>query len=460
MNEENEEIINEEDINKTYTLSELLYFFDLKKENLTRKDIEDRSSKLLDKSLDNDYSDEENIKKISFIFKIKKSLLKYLENESTNFILEKVNQENKKNILVSDQPHFIQKTDNIDANYLNPLDITYKLKNLVFNSLYCDENLKINQNILDNPDNSLYTFTLPQKIKDVIGIKLKAVQYPNVQYTISPKHNNNQLYIKVNGTGIQGLIKVPYGKYFASELAPVLQKQINLILYPNKPANYTVFTVIYEINISKYVIKNTKNQNFTIYFDKSEFYENPEAQLAQCGYVPYRNLNGFYENYNSNNNVLFVYTLGAVLGFQHKVYYGNNTYISESFTSSDLEQYYYFSLNDYNYTRIDDISAVLGKTMQQNNILGVIPITADNRNKSSFGNIILDTGSNYIFRSRNYTGPVDIEKIQVSYYGPDFSLLDLSENNFMFIIEFKILYENSASNKEKDKKIAFKDSSY
>jgi len=459
-------------MNEEYTLSELLFFFDLKKENLTREIIEKKADELLDKVIDkdddssNDSSDdssddsnntnkENNItKKINFIMKIKNNLLKHIKSESTNFILgkdtEKPKQKNKK-LSVSEKPHFIQPTNNIKPNHFNSSDNIYKLKNLVFSSFYCNENLTQNKDDLNNPYNSIYTFTLPQKIKEVVGIKLKAVQYPNIQYTISPKHNNNQLYIKIDGTGIQGLVVVPYGKYFFDAIAPVLQKEINLSLYPNKPAGYTIFTVIYDYNTTSYVITNTKNQKFTIYFDTSQFFENSETQLAQCGYVPYNNLNGFYDNYNKNDT-LQIYTLGYMLGYRKKVYSGEFTYKANSgIQLSDLEQYYYFNVDDFNVNRVDNISAVFGNSLQSKDILGVIPVAAKNERRF-FGNIILDTGANYIFRSRNYTTPVDIEKIQVSFYGPDFSLLDLEDNGFMFIIEFKMLYD---SNKDFDKKMAF-----
>jgi hypothetical protein len=413
--------------------------------------------------LDNVIDDEENVKKISFIFKIKKDLLKYLEKESTNFILNENNNQNKngenyklyKKIKTSDLPHFIQTTDNVNIDYPNPLNNTYKLKNLVFNSLYCDENILQNPDVLVNTNNNIYTFTFPRKIKDVIGIKLKAVQYPNVQYTVSVQHNNNKLYINVNGTGIQGLVTIPYGKYFYQEIASVLQKNINSTLYPNKPANYTVFLVSFDPYTTTYTISNTKKQNFTIYFDIPQFYENPQEIINNCGYIPYNNLNGFYKDYDNVNNVIQIYSLGYLLGFRQKVFSGNYTYTATSgLQISDLEEYYYFNLNDYNLSRVDDIAAVLGKSFQQKDILGVIPVVANETN-NFFGNIILDTGANYIFRSRNYTGPVDIQKIQVSYYSPDFSLLNLSDNNFMFIIEFKILYDNSIFNKKKDLKDAF-----
>ena len=72
------------------------------------------------------------------------------------------------------------------------------------------------------------------------------------------------------------------------------------------------------------------------------------------------------------------------------------------------------------------------------NILALIPITSPAFTST------LDSGANFIFKTRNYSGPVNLQKISVTFYDPNGFISQLNGTPFSFALELKIAYENPA----------------
>jgi hypothetical protein len=72
------------------------------------------------------------------------------------------------------------------------------------------------------------------------------------------------------------------------------------------------------------------------------------------------------------------------------------------------------------------------------NILALVPITSQPFTST------LDSGANFIFKNRNYTGPVNIQKVSVTFYDPNGFITQLNGTPFTFALELKIAYDNPA----------------
>jgi hypothetical protein len=139
-------------------------------------------------------------------------------------------------------------------------------------------------------------------------------------------------------------------------------------------------------------------------------------------------------------NFLRTQTLGYICGFRSILYPAQVTHTSESIYDNQLINYVFFSLKDYKLNKADHVTGVFPGFFLDNDILAIIPITS--QPFTSF----LDSGANFIYKTRNYYGPVNISKIEVQIYGPLGNALPLFGNQFTFSLEFKLQYDNPVGN--------------
>jgi len=457
-----------------YSTNELLDLFDLNPDILSEEVINEKYNQLLQKVLDK-YKDKKERKEIlKFLFSSKERIIEYYGKDSqildtTVITTDKPKFNKYSEPETSTLPHFVQNTYLIDNNFINPLDISYKTRILVFNSVLCDENIYQNQTNNSNQENNMYTFTFPQKIENVIGMKLSALQFPNIQPTISSVIGNNHIQIifddnnvEINKTGYNTFVYIPDGYYPNTDsMNIVLQYYINITLFPTfypiattpKPPialPNPLISVTNNIYTGKTTITNIGYKNpetnelytFSMIFEFTEANQKGQSlQNLQCqaGYnisAPYP-----FSTYIQYNK-LPINTFGYVIGFRNILYSLQKSYTSFTIYNPVPNPYVYFSLNDFNINRLDDIEAVLPGYFFNKDILAVIPVTG------TYPSSVLDTGANFIFKSRNYSGPVEISKIKVSFYSQTTALINLYDTAFTFILELKMLYNNPASKKE------------
>jgi hypothetical protein len=102
----------------------------------------------------------------------------------------------------------------------------------------------------------------------------------------------------------------------------------------------------------------------------------------------------------------YIETLGYYLGFRETSYSNSNSYTSEGVFNNKYSSYLYFSLNDYTASQsASNTYALLQNSLIADQILAVIPL-----NGPRF-DFIFDDGANFIYKKRDYFGPVDISKI-------------------------------------------------
>jgi hypothetical protein len=124
------------------------------------------------------------------------------------------------------------------------------------------------------------------------------------------------------------------------------------------------------------------------------------------------------------------------MGFRNIINSGGTSYTSLSIYSSDIINYVYFALNDYVSNRIDEVTGIFFNSLLDKNILALVPITSPAFTSS------LDSGANFIFKTRNYSGPVNLKKFTVTFYDPNGFVTQLNGTPFVFALELKIAYEN------------------
>ena len=127
--------------------------------------------------------------------------------------------------------HPALQTQSIPSNTVNGYNIHTQTSNYIFNTRFRDNYFRtLSTNC---------SFTLPNKIKNVIAISLAGIQIPNVANTFSNAKGTNQLYIYEDVTGLNSIVSIPAGNYNILTFAPVLEKAINEQVIGSNPNRFT-----------------------------------------------------------------------------------------------------------------------------------------------------------------------------------------------------------------------------
>jgi hypothetical protein len=134
-------------------------------------------------------------------------------------------------------------------------------------------------------------------------------------------------------------------------------------------------------------------------------------------------------NENKNNNC------GSILGFCNYSYLNNDIYVGNTLYNPNIYNYIYLCLNDFNKSQYETIIGILENSVIDDNILALIPITAN------FFNYNFDNGSDFIEKKREYFGPINLVKIQVSIKDEMGDIIYLNGQNFSFSLELELAYD-------------------
>jgi hypothetical protein len=295
------------------------------------------------------------------------------------------------------------------------------------------------------PSNS--TYDLPIKWKDIISVSLASANIPNVMYAYNSDSATNQIYIEEDGTGLSAVVTLPEGNYtpykagaliveasFPDVLTLILNEQV---LGITNPALYR-FGVDIDLANRKTTIYNTTNT-----FIMKVLIRDPVDRCSQYSNTIYTN----YQNYPTNKSQVPLYTylqtMGYLMGFREIEYFGKKSYTSESIFTNVYSNYLYFVLDDYTGSQaVTNTYGVLGEFgMLDSNILGVIPIN------SNLFSTTFDNNSNFIYKKREYFGPVDISRISIKLLNQRGNLVNFHGADFNFSLQVKTIYNLSQKTK-------------
>jgi len=453
------------DINN-YTYEELIQFFKLNTDyNLT--DLDKRETQLITeiKSINNSiYTSKYKFDIINFIKLGKDILISYFnEIQSNNEMRKNINRfiknrdPNVGRIINPLAPHQSLQTQIIPDNNVNGYNYKTTTSVYVFNTA-----------ARENFFNSLSTdstYILPVKWKNVISISLAAVNIPNVMFAFSNDLGTNQLYISEDTTNKHGIVVLPQGNYAvydpslgvvgSNSFVDALQDAINTQL-----GTGTRFSVTIDL-ITNFITISNSTHTFTMNTIKKTdvVYGGP---YVNCG--PYNNAfindtsilqkttTKTIGNYTCNkfssvtiddttdksllDPNLYFQTMGYQMGFREIIYSGAKSYTSEAIFNNNYSSYLYFAVDDFTGSQqISNTFGILKNGILDNNILGVIPLT------SQPFNFTFDNNANFIYKKREYFGPVDVAKISIKLLNQIGDLVNLNYTDFNFSIQVTSLYD-------------------
>jgi hypothetical protein len=424
------------DINN-YTIDDLYNFFKLPT-NTSEDNISHVADKMGKNILNTSLSTDEKYSYINFIADAKQILKTHIETKNKVNLYDNILKKKVTNL--SDASNDKKPYDNV-GKIINPMSISHQsmqkisipsdsvnpymgnklVTNYVFNTQFRDNYF------FSQPSDA--TFTLPIKIKNVVAVSLSAVQIPNNFLTFSNIRGTNQIYIFEETTQLQGIVTIPNGNYDITSFPSILEEAINLQIIGSLPGRFKV--TINPYNYFTTISNTTYNFRMNILRTNENF-------IGNCNsFIFNDDLNG--DKPIEKNNTLvekFVTTMGYIIGYRNFEYTGSRSYTSESMFNNVYCDYVFFCMNEFA-TASQYIAnyGILSESLIDDNVLAIIPITSPSFTST------FDNNSNFIYKTRNYNSPIDIQKISIKILNPQGKLVNFFGNDYGFNLQITTLYD-------------------
>ena len=319
------------------------------------------------------------------------------------------------------------------------------------------KNFSIDTIFRDNYTNTVstdFSFNLPNPIEKVVSMRISAMELPNIWRSFSDIDRTNefkitiynfyQLNLVTNDMDFilerEFVIKVPPGNYTSLNFENMMNAYF---LNTGKGLEYLLcnidqITTKTTFRAFSYTDDGTNLDPFdptnTVYYSP-EFYYKIDFSLDDDDSIPVYNKMGWMlgfkkEKYTITRSNQYVAIGLPNLNNQLITYYA---YIdSESSYGSSVYPYVYLDIDEFQQNnRSDSLYHFIGSNLQllSNNILARISIS------SSQNTIIIDNGSDTVFKKRNYIGPITIDKLHIKLLNRFGDVINILGNDFSFILE-------------------------
>jgi hypothetical protein len=289
---------------------------------------------------------------------------------------------------------------------------------------------------------------LPTKVERAVSMRLASIEIPISFYAISADLGNNVFKVVWNWGGVvdasSALITLPDGNYDIGlsdkTKAARLETEINARLAATEAGVATNGKLNLRFEVSPITGKSRFFQDpssvlvpnpisFKIYFNttsKGEIMpvsENPQPlQMTlgwMLGYRGMNELNGLYSSTTTN---------------------GIMSIVSESICNVQGTRYIYVSIDDFVNSSNNYFTAAFASSVMAPNIITRINVADLAQDVTVFHYAQQEGYSTELDRSRNYFGPVDIQKMRVTLYDEYGRIINLNHMDWSMELMFECIY--------------------
>lgn len=349
------------------------------------------------------------------------------------------------NHFIPNKPHanIIDVSDYRNKNGLiNPMERRTIIRNIAIDSTY--------RNNYTNTSPTDFTYILPEQLNNVISMKISASEIPYLWYSFASSQKTNEFTMHLYATKTTGAlvqhdatIIIPDGNYGSSEL---------LLSINNYFANLANTEYLYLFNYLYFDIEETSAKSLF----RTKTYDEDTTYNTLSLFEEYEDF-WFELDFRVQSDLTRpnYRNAGWMLGFKQAQYTVVRretpfmNYIRTNGGRSDYDLYivgesaYGNSLNNYLFFEIEDFQKNVptngfifnrGTSTISSNILGRIQIV------TGFNTILTNNNSDWVFKKREYFGPVKLEKVHIRLLNKYGEILDLNGNDFSFVLEIEQLY--------------------
>ena len=304
-------------------------------------------------------------------------------------------------------------TNEYPPGYLNPINIK-----TIKHSINIDTKFRPDYFLTKSSD---FTVTLPDRVNKVVSMRLSSINIPMSFYAISKSLGNNTFSIDVSGSGPVNVV-IPDGNYecrFSRKTgAAFIEDAVNDAM---EKAGIDLGRLVYSVDIvsgrSVFAAPSSASgpTSFTICFNVDEKGE-------------------------VDNTTPILFRFGWQLGFRVASYTGESA-ISEGVCYVNGPEYVYISVNDYNNSSNNFFRAAFSESILSPHILGRLNITSALQSRGIYKSGQDDNYNDSLSRTREYFGPVDIQRLTITLYDEFGRVLDLNNMDWSFVLSFVCLYD-------------------
>lgn len=287
---------------------------------------------------------------------------------------------------------------------------------------------------------------LPTKVERAVSMRLASIEIPMSFYAISSELGNNVFKVVWNWGGVvdasSALITISDGNYDIGlsdkTKAARLESEINARLAATEAGVATAGKLNLRFEVNPITGKSRFYQDasatlvipFKIYFNTASngailsVSENPQ---------PFQMTLGWMLGYRAMNNLNGLYSSGTVNGF-------TNSILSEGICNVQGIRYIYVSIDDFVNSSNNYFTAAFASSVMAPNIITRINVAELAQDVTVFHYAQQEGYSTELDRSRNYFGPVDIQKMRVTLYDEYGRIVNLNHMDWSMELMFECIY--------------------
>lgn len=311
--------------------------------------------------------------------------------------------------------------------------------------------------------------TLPYKFEKVISMRLASIELPLTYYAISQSLGNNAFVVNWDNSGglFQNsvLVKIPDGNYQTYATTPVngfggsnIESVLNAALMSSVAITSVDTSVNSGVTIQsdlsfniRYTVDTTSGRS-VFALDVSGIAPLDLATLVNSGKLEYQIVFGVDSNGIKTMNQPLPFFLGWELGYRMNVYEsgpgivsGSNIVLPAAMVSEGLfyikgPQYIFVAVDDYNNNVNNYYISAYSDSINNRNILARINLSKAATANGVYQTTETDGLSSQINRSRNYFGPVNIEKMRITLYDEYGRIVNLNNMDWSCSLMFECMY--------------------
>ena len=328
------------------------------------------------------------------------------------------------------------------AGVVNTLERRTLVKHLCIDSLF---RKNYNSTLSSN-----FSYILTEPINNVVSVNVSAIEFPNAWYTFSGENHSNEFTITIYNaptppdntttpypTVMTHLIKIPDGNYRSDILRDAMN---NMFSNLRQGLEYIYFD-INEINT--HCIFRTKAVGDDI---NSVLFQDSTIATGFRFTIDF--------TVEADRNRPLYKNAGWMLGFRNKTYEAGlkepvrilteksfstqifHWYIeSESSYGSSVQNYIFLDIDDHNKNFNSSNFAINSEDSNLgNNVIGRISVS------SGMNTTITNTANDFVFKRRDYFGPIKLERIHIRLINKLGEPIALNGNDYSFVLEIEQLY--------------------
>jgi hypothetical protein len=309
--------------------------------------------------------------------------------------------------------------------------------------------------------------SLPYKFEKVISMRLASIELPLTYYAISESLGNNCFVVNWDNSGgvFQNsvLVKIPDGNYQnyntnvpngsgGSEIESILNGALlsSVAIPPPTGGVSNGVTIQSDTDFNlRYTVDTTSGKSvFALDLSGTS---TPLPPLITGGKLEYQIVFSVDSNGNSRDNQPLPFYLGWELGYRMGTYdsgSGSTTpttllpaaIVSEGLYNIKGPEYIFVAIDDYNNNVNNYYVSAYSDSINNRNILARINLSNQGNSNGAYRTTETDGLSSQINRSRNYFGPVNIEKLRITLYDEYGRILNLNNMDWSCAITFECMY--------------------